>query len=65
MIVFAFLLLHGIIHLLGFAKAYHFGNVNQLTIDISKPVGLLWLLTSILFILSAILGFRQYEIPTS
>lgn len=59
--VFAVILLHGVIHLMGFAKAFHLGNINQLTIDISKPVGLLWLLTFLLFILSAAMGFLNNE----
>ena len=43
------LLVHGLIHPMGFAKAYHYGNMTQLTKDISKPYGLLWLLTAFLF----------------
>ncbi len=46
---------HGLIHLTGFVKAFHFSEMNQLTIDISKPVGLMWLTATLLFINSAIL----------
>ena len=53
---FAFLiLLHGLIHLMGFAKAFSYGNITQLTKYISKPMGLLWLLTSLLFITAIVL----------
>lgn len=49
------ILLHGQIHLMGFAKAYRYGNIPQLTKDISKPAGLLWLAATLLFTATAIL----------
>jgi hypothetical protein len=48
------MLIHGIIHLMGFSKAFHLGNVPNLTKNVSKPIGLLWLLTTLLFITSDI-----------
>jgi hypothetical protein len=45
-----FLLVHGLIHLMGFVKAYQLADVSQLTQDISKPAGALWLLAALLFI---------------
>ncbi len=42
--------IHGLIHLLGFVKAFQFSEVSQLTQDISRPVGLLWLAATGLFI---------------
>jgi uncharacterized membrane protein YidH (DUF202 family) len=60
--LFAFILLiHGLIHFLGFAKAYSYGNVTQLTKDISKPNGLLWLATALLFLLAALLLLIKKE----
>jgi hypothetical protein len=51
--IFAFLLLiHGLIHIMGFAKAYGYGNIQQLTKEISKPVGSLWLFACLLFLIS-------------
>jgi hypothetical protein len=52
---------HGLIHLLGFVKAFHFAEVNQLIQSISKPAGLLWLLTALLFIATAVLYFFEKE----
>ncbi|WP_420575821.1 DUF6544 family protein [Ekhidna sp.] len=53
------MLLHGLIHLLGFVKALNLAPVNQLTLPISKVSGVLWFLCSLLFISSAILyGFK-------
>jgi hypothetical protein len=48
-------IIHGMIHLLGFVKAYKITEVNQLTKEISKPMGLFWLLTAFLFTITFIL----------
>ncbi|ULQ54714.1 DUF6544 family protein [Flavihumibacter fluvii] len=48
--------MHGLIHLMGFAKAFRFGNMAQLTKDISKPAGSFWLLACGLFLTCAV-GF--------
>ena len=59
---FAFILLiHGLIHFMGFAKAYNYGNISQLTKYISKPVGSLWLITAILFITAVLLFLLKKE----
>jgi len=57
----ALLLLHGLIHFMGFAKAFDYGNMKQLTIPISKPVGILWMATAFLFIAAAILYLLKRE----
>lgn len=49
------ILIHGLIHVLGFVKAFELSEVKQLTQTISKPFGVIWLLTFILFVLAAIL----------
>lgn len=46
--------IHGLIHLLGFLKAFQFAEINQLTQYISKPMGILWLIALILFLAAAI-----------
>ena len=43
-------LIHGLIHFLGFSKAFGHGNFSQLTKEISKPMGVLWFSTAILFV---------------
>lgn len=48
------LLLHGLIHLMGFAKAFGYAELPQLTAPISRPMGLAWLTASGLFIASSI-----------
>lgn len=49
------LLLHGLIHFLGFAKAFKFAEISQLTQAISKPAGAFWGLTALLFTIASIL----------
>jgi len=55
------IVLHGLIHLLGFAKAFGFGAITQLSKEISKPLGVLWLTAFLLFLSSAILFFLKKE----
>ena len=49
------MLLHGLIHFMGFAKAFNYGSITQISREISKPSGMLWLLTVFLFITAGIL----------
>ncbi|MDZ4680855.1 MAG: DUF6544 family protein [Saprospiraceae bacterium] len=49
-IFIAIALIHGLIHFMGFAKAFGYGNTTQLTKEISKPAGVFWMLTAWLFI---------------
>lgn len=48
------LVLHGIIHLLGFVKAFNVLPVKQFSEHISKFNGIMWLLAFLLFIASAL-----------
>jgi len=50
-----FILMHGAIHFMGFAKAFGYGNITQITKDISKTAGLFWIAVAILFAFSAIM----------
>lgn len=49
--------IHGLIHLLGFVKAFGISDIKELTSPISKPLGLLWLLCTVLFIIYGIAYF--------
>ncbi len=53
------LVIHAIIHLLGFVKAFGFHEVPNLTLPISKPMGLLWLTATAFFIIYGILHFSN------
>lgn len=55
-IVIALLLtIHGIIHLLGFLKAFHIAEIEELREPISKSSGIIWLFTFLVFLFTAIL----------
>lgn len=43
-------LIHGLIHLLGFVKGFGFNEVKELTLPISKPLGFVWLTATVLFL---------------
>jgi hypothetical protein len=55
-------IVHGLIHLMGFAKAFNYAEMNQLSQPISKNVGLLWLLTAALFVGAMALFLSKKEI---
>ncbi|MBK8953411.1 MAG: hypothetical protein IPM85_15275 [Chitinophagaceae bacterium] len=60
MLRFLFLFLavvHGLIQLLGFVKAFNISPVQQLTAAIPKVNGVLWLLAVILFLIGAVFFF--------
>ena len=55
-ILFALLLLfHGLIHLMGFTKAFKLAEISQLTSPISRPAGAFWLLAAVLFVVATTL----------
>ncbi|MFN7117227.1 MAG: DUF6544 family protein [Saprospiraceae bacterium] len=49
------LLLHALIHIMGFVKAFKLADIQQLTLPISKTAGMLWLLSALLFIITIVL----------
>ena len=49
---FTLILLHGIIHLFGFIKAFEIAEISELTLPINRGWGLLWFLTALTLILS-------------
>lgn len=46
---------HGVIHLLGFFAAFVVARVPELKLTITRPMGVLWLIASALFVTSAVL----------
>lgn len=55
------LFLYGCIHVTGFVKASKLADITQLTQDIAKSVGVLWLLTAVLLLVAAMLFWRRNE----
>lgn len=49
------MVIHGLIHSLGFVKSFNFSKVRQLVQPISKLNGLFWLIAAVLFLLTATL----------
>ena len=54
--------IHGMIHIFGFLKAYQLAEINQLTQNISKPMGILWLFALILFLAAAIQFISNHDL---
>ena len=52
---FVILFFHGIIHFLGFAKAFNLKEFKELTLQISHLNGIIWLITGILILTSGLL----------
>ena len=52
-----FLVVHGLIHLMGTAKALGVAGIPQLTQQIDRPLGVLWLLAAALLVVTAIFLF--------
>lgn len=55
----ALLVLHGLIHLLGTAKAFGWAALPQLTVPIAPVTGAVWLAASVLFLWAAAALFLQ------
>ncbi len=47
--------IHGLIHLMGFLKAFGFAEIPQLSQNFSKPEGLLWLVVALAFVTVGVL----------
>jgi len=59
---FAFLLLiHGLIHLMGFVKAFKFAEISPLTQPISRSAGAMWMISGILFVLATVMFLSQSD----
>jgi hypothetical protein len=48
-------LLHGFIHILGFVKGFDIKEIKELSLPISKPMGIVWLSAALLFIIYAVM----------
>jgi hypothetical protein len=56
-LLFILLLVHGLIHLLGFVKSINPGLVKSLREPVSRPAGFLWFATTLLLIVAAAMYF--------
>ena len=58
----ALLLLHGLIHLLGFVKPFKLAEVPQLSGPTSRLLGVLWLVAALLLVTAAVLEVMKLEV---
>jgi len=49
-----FVALHGIIHLFGYSRSFHYSEIKNITRPKAKPVSLIWFSACILFILAGV-----------
>ncbi len=56
------IILHGLIHTIGFFKAFRLAKISQLTQPIPKPIGIIWLLTFFLFIVVAVQVIANHDL---
>ena len=52
-LLLALMLLHGLIHFMGPARAFGWAEISALTLPISRPMGLVWGLAGLLFLVAA------------
>lgn len=60
-VFFIIVLLHVLIHLLGFVKGFELKEVKELALPVSKPMGLLWLLAAIILLIFGVLNIINSE----
>ncbi|HEU0125160.1 MAG TPA: DUF6544 family protein, partial [Flavobacterium sp.] len=53
--------IHGLIHLLGFLKAFGLSDVKQIALPVSKQFGLIWLIVFVFCAIAAILFAINYR----
>ena len=53
------ILLHGLIHWMGFAKAFGYADIKNITGQISKTTGTIWLTAALLLMTASVLLFSQ------
>lgn len=56
------ILLHGVIHLMGFAKAFGLAEISELTLPISVGWGAAWLAACLIFITSGVQLFLNSDL---
>ncbi len=49
------MIVHGLIHTMGFVKAFDIADVKELTSSISRPFGIGWLIAAVLFMVSVLI----------
>jgi hypothetical protein len=58
---FILLLLHGLIHLMGFVKAFGLAEISELTLPISRSWGLFWLAAALILLTAGVLWLMKMD----
>jgi len=53
--------IHGFIHLMGFVKAFGYAQINQLTKDIPRSAGAMWLIAAVILIITSALFILKIQ----
>jgi hypothetical protein len=53
------IVIHGLVHFLGFAKAFQLAQIKELSAVISRPAGIFWLMAGLLLIAAGILFWQK------
>ena len=54
-LVIFILFIHGLLHLMGYSKAFQYSGIKHIKAHISRPIGMLWIIGCVLFIGTAVL----------
>ena len=55
------IVIHGVIHLFGFLKAFNLAEFNAIAQPITKPLGIVWLAAFVIFLATLFLFWTQYD----
>lgn len=53
--------IHGLLHLMGYSKAFQYSGIKHIQSHISRPIGILWIMGCLLFIVTGILVILYNE----
>ncbi|MEX0845067.1 MAG: hypothetical protein WD022_07280 [Balneolaceae bacterium] len=56
------MVIHGVIHLLGFFKAYDIAEIEELKQPVTKKIGILWLIAFLIFAAMAVFFLAEIKI---
>lgn len=47
--------IHGLLHLMGYSKAFQYSGIKHIQAHISRPIGILWIMSCLFFIGTGVL----------
>ncbi len=54
-LVVVILFIHGLLHLMGYSKAFQYSGIKHIEAHISRPIGILWIMGCLFFIATGVL----------